>query len=320
MVHLFPLQRVTVIGDAMLDHYIFGSASRISPEAPVMVIDERSTLSVPGGAANVAINLRALGAQCNFVGVVGDDLQATMLSRTLDEKGINANSLVVDPSRPTTLKTRIVANHSHQVLRIDRENRTKVNPSTQNALLAQVMKSLEECDLLMISDYAKGCLTEELVQQLIDIAKNKHIPVVANPKPSTAAWYRGASLLSLNQFEAAQAAKIPEVTPEIAIEVASNLRQNLDTQGIIVTLRENGMAGSWDGLEAIVPAIRVEVYDEAGAGDTAIATLALAISTGADGKTAMELAVRTAAIVVTKVGVASVSQEELLNIANERVS
>lgn len=305
----FQGRRALVLGDLMLDEYIFGKATRISQEAPVMVVRQDSTRSVPGGAANVAANIVALGAEVSLLGVVGDDAAGQTLHQSLSSLG--RCELVTDASRPTTRKLRVLANHAHQVLRIDHEHNQAVGPAIEQTLVKQLEKLLEEAQVLLISDYQKGCVTEQLVAQAIAIARNSKVPVVANAKPRSARWYRGASLLSLNRYEAGDALGISGgLSDEQAEGSVEKLRDELGVERVLITLGGSGMVAAGTQIYR-VPAVKVDVYDEAGAGDTVIATLALSLAAGRFSVDAMTLAAQTAGFVVQKVGVAVPSIEDL---------
>lgn len=310
----FKTRRVLVVGDLMLDEYIFGRATRISPEAPVIVVKKQRTAAVPGGAANVARNLAAFGAATSVVGVVGADAGGSDLEAALGEF---ANvELARDPERPTTRKTRVIANHSHQVVRIDEEIDSPVSAALEADLLAKATALLEGVNVLLISDYGKGGVTEGLTRGLIAAADSAGVPVVANPKPKSLSRYAGARLVSLNRFEAGDSLGVGAVSDEDARSAAEALRSRLGVGAVLITLGGSGMAAAWEGGSAQVPAVRVEVYDEAGAGDTAIATIALGVAGGHLGEALLALATHTAGAVVQKVGVAAPSDEDLARIAS----
>lgn len=303
--------RALVVGDLMLDEYIFGKATRISPEAPVMVIRQESTKRLPGGAANVARNLAALGAKVSTVGLVGDDEAAGMLEQSLQQSGLCDHELIRDGSRSTTRKTRVVADHSHQVLRIDAENDAVASADVQAKLRQALSSRIADADVIVLSDYLKGTLAEPVVRHCIDTARAHGKTVVANPKPRSAGYFRGATLLSLNRAEATEA--IGEHRPidvSAAEETASRLKERYGVDSILVTLGEAGMAAV--GPSSIrVAAPRVEVYDTAGAGDTVIATVALGLAAAGFDASVFELAAQTSACVVRHVGVATPSAEDL---------
>lgn len=303
--------KAVVIGDLMLDEYIFGKAARISPEAPVMVIRQTHTDRLPGGAANVARNLQALGAQTRVLGVIGCDEAGEVLRQSLRDQGMDADHLVADGDRPTTRKTRIVADHSHQVLRIDHEAETTVSNEVEDRMLDVATEMAAHCDVIVLSDYLKGALTPRLAAGVIEVAKKKKIPVVVNPKPRSLPIYAGANLVSLNRSEAAEVLGLFRGLPDDqAKQAATDIRKMHSLESVLVTLGESGMVavGSSD---VKVDAPRVEVYDTAGAGDTVIATVALGIAAVGFDQAVFELAAQTAASVVKHVGVATPSKEDL---------
>jgi D-glycero-beta-D-manno-heptose-7-phosphate kinase len=306
-----------VVGDLMLDEYIFGSATRVSQEAPVLVIKQNRVSSVPGGAANVAMNIMALGSKTGILGVIGDDAAATILEDSLKISGIFPVSLQRDPSRPTTKKTRVVANHSHQVVRVDIEVEQPISDKISYELIENVRIHAAGRSVILLSDYQKGSLPAEVIQRIIALGAELKIPVVANAKPGSIQHYQNASLVSLNRFEASTAVGVLRpITDEEAPSVAAKIREKYNIDSLVVTLGGSGMVSASAVGIAKVPAIRVEVYDEAGAGDTVIATLALCAASGPINEDSLRLATHTAAAVVRKVGVAVPSQEDLVQIAN----
>jgi D-beta-D-heptose 7-phosphate kinase/D-beta-D-heptose 1-phosphate adenosyltransferase len=297
----------------MLDEYVFGKATRISQEAPVMVVRQTSTRAVPGGAANVAANIFALGGQPSLLGVVGDDLAGQMLASSLEN--LSGSELVKDPSRPTTRKLRILANHAHQVLRIDHEEDKSVGPEIEQQLLKRFEELLPGAQVILISDYQKGCVTPKLIQTIVAQGRQAGVPIVANPKPKSLPYYKGAALVSLNRFEAGEALGIGGgLSDEQAEESAVRLRDKLEVERLLITLGGSGMVAAGASVYR-AEAIKVDVYDEAGAGDTVIATIALGVATGHFGKELLELAAQTAGAVVQKIGVAVPSPEDLSKIS-----
>jgi D-beta-D-heptose 7-phosphate kinase/D-beta-D-heptose 1-phosphate adenosyltransferase len=292
-----------VVGDVMLDEYHFGRATRISPEAPVMVIQHLRSAHLPGGAANVALNLKALGAEPVLVGVAGQDRDGDLLEASLQETGMRFH-LIRDAGRPTTKKTRIVADHAHQVLRLDFESEGPCTPAVEERLMAAVRDEAARARAVLLSDYLKGVCTKELVQSAIVAAKGAGAPAVANPKPKSLDRYVGASLISLNRSEAEDA----DLPSEASAVQAFARQKGFDS--ILVTLGEAGMRAY--GSEVFeVPAPKVEVYDTAGAGDTVVATVALGLASVGFKREVFELAAQTAACVVRHVGVATPSAEDL---------
>jgi rfaE bifunctional protein kinase chain/domain len=309
----FASQRVLVIGDLMLDEYIHGRATRISQEAPVMVVRQQRVHAVPGGAANVAKNLVALGATAHILGVIGDDEPGSRLRSTLADQ---ASTLIVDSSRPTTRKTRVLADSAHQVLRIDDESTEPVSESIEAQLLAVATELLLDCDVILFSDYVKGVLKPSLIQAIIRAAMERGVVCVANAKPASRLAYRGANLVSLNRPEAEQASGVARIeTSAQAALVAEALRKEIGVQHVLVTLNDDGMVTE----RHQIPPVRVEVFDTAGAGDTTIATVALGISVAGDAPEVFALAAETAAAVVRKVGVAVPSPEDIALIANRGI-
>jgi len=312
----FRNMRALVVGDLMLDEYIFGRATRISQEAPVMVVRQSSTRSVPGGAANVAGNMVAMGAHTKIIGVLGTDAAGETLAFHLASWGINQQDLVKDSERPTTRKTRVLANHSHQVLRIDHEDESPISGSVEQTLLDRALAEIPTVDVVLISDYQKGAVTSRIIEEIVRAGKTHSVPIVANPKPKSLPFYRGAALVSLNQFEAGEALELDRgVSHDLADLAALQLREKLGVDRVLITLGASGMAAADDGA-FFVPAHKVDVYDEAGAGDTVIATVALGVGANRFGRLLLELAAQTAASVVQKVGVATPSPQDLARIAN----
>jgi rfaE bifunctional protein kinase chain/domain len=299
-------RRVLVVGDLMLDEYIVGAAERISPEAPVPVIlCERRTYGA-GGAANTAMNLLTLGAQVVLCGVIGNDWAGEKLRAILGEAGIDTTGVLTDPSRPTTVKTRIVA-QSQQVARVDVESRMPLNGSLEASLRGIAKELGRDCAAIVVSDYAKGVVTESLCGGLREL-KGQTL-LTAGPKPSHLAHFAGFDYLSLNRSEASAAVnnRATSVT-----EVGETLSARLEVCGLVITLGGDGCALFCDGrLVAQLPALRVQVYDVAGAGDTFLAALTLALVAGTSFVEAAQVATVAAAAVVRKSGVATTDVTEM---------
>lgn len=307
-------RRAVVLGDVMLDEYVFGTVSRISPEAPVPVVDvdfDQHTYA-PGGATNVAHNLRALGAEVAILGVVGDDQQGQVLRDHLAGLGVDVTGLLVDPSRPTTVKTRIIA-HSQQVVRVDRERRHPLSPELTAALLALLEERIGAgCEALLISDYDKGVASGELPPQAIRRCRERGVLATANPKPPNVERCRRATAITLNHLEAELAAGRRLADEEGVRAAGIALRERLELDALLVTRGSHGMllvdAG---GHCTHIPAAPVEVYDVVGAGDTAFSVLTLSLAAGAGLPEAAGLANLAGGAVVRKVGTAVVTREEL---------
>lgn len=300
-----------VVGDLMLDEYIYGKATRISPEAPVMVVRHDRTKRVPGGAANVAQNLLALGARTSVIGVVGGDDAGRLLGESLEPLGFAEVKLVEESDRQTTRKTRILADSAHQVLRIDSEDEKPANEEACEQLHEEAKKMLRQADVLVLSDYLKGTLSKSLVTTLISEATSLGKTVVANPKPRSAQWYAGANLISMNRKEASEMLGLyPSLIDAQADTAAGNLRDLLHS-AVLITLGDSGMVAASPSRICRINAPRVEVYDTAGAGDTVIATSALGIAAVGFDKMVFDLAALAAASVVRKIGVAVPSADDL---------
>lgn len=303
----FSGMRALVVGDLMLDEYIFGHVSRISPEAPVMVVRQERIQQLPGGAANVALNLKALGAEVSVVGLVGADEAGLALDQALSKAGM-LSRLILDAARVTTRKTRIVADHKHQVLRVDHESDDHVSEHMGEVIVDAVLDQARDAEVIVMSDYLKGALPPAVISALIQGLKGKTL--VANPKPASLDFYHGVNLVSLNRLEASGALGWA-VETDTAENAALTLRERLGVESVLITLGEGGMvAASTDGVFRVA-APRVEVYDTAGAGDTVIATVALGLAAVGFEQDVFDLAAQTAASVVRRVGVATPSAEDL---------
>jgi rfaE bifunctional protein kinase chain/domain len=304
----------TVVGDVMLDEYIVGRVSRVSPEAPVLVVQRTETRWVPGGAANVAKNAAALGASATVIGVTGADEGADRLQEALAVQAGLRSSLVPDPSRVTTRKTRVVADHSHQVLRIDDESTAPIGSEVATNIAAAVERDLAGSDVLLISDYRKGLLTPESAAALVSLGRERGIPVVVNAKPGSAAWFAGATLLSLNRSELSATVGEPISDVATAMRQAESARSRLGVEALLATLGEQGQVVASADAVVHYEAPRVEAYDVAGAGDTVIATVALGVAALGLAPTVFQLAIATGAKVVRHVGVAVPTAEDLAEI------
>ena len=304
--------RVLVVGDVMVDHYVTGRVSRVSDEAPVPIIHvsgERWTL---GGAANVAANIASLGGAAVLVGVVGKDAAATTLSDLVAPltKSVRTE-LVVDAGRPTTIKTRYMGGQ-HQIVRVDREEPAPISKETEAALISVIGKLTHDCRAVMISDYAKGALTDRVIKAAIDAAHGAKIPVIVDPKRAEWSAYRGASLITPNRKELTLATRMPcGSDAECAAAAAAAIK--MTGAAILLTRSEAGMSLFRDGQAPIhLSAKAREVFDVSGAGDTVAAAAALGIASGLPVEAAMQIANIAAGIVVAKRGTATASPAELL--------
>ncbi len=302
---------VVVIGDAMLDHFMIGKVSRISPEAPVPVVEFEREFSLPGGAANVAHNVRALGARVSLVAVVGDDRHAAEMRGLLEARGVGADGLVTDATRPTTRKTRIATTRNQQVARIDMERPDDLAAEVEDAVMAVLDRTAASAGAIIVSDYLKGVVTERIMRHAIATARTRGIPLLVDPKVPHMPLYAGATLLTPNHHEAESASHLRIRTTDEARRAAHLLRERLRVDGVLVTLGEQGMwlaDGAYDGH---LPAIAREVSDVTGAGDTVVAALGAAMAAGATSFEGARLANAAAGIVVARFGTAVATPDEL---------
>ena len=296
----------------MVDEYIWGSVSRISPEAPVPVVEVKSESVRLGGAANVAANIRTLGGRAILVGVIGNDPPAERLVDQLEAIGIKGDGVVVDRNRPTTIKTRVVAG-SQQVVRFDRESALEMSKEAVERVLELAVERLREADALLIADYAKGVISKLVARQIIPLARRRKKTIVVDPKVHHFHLYKGATVVTPNHHEAAAFARFRLREGEDPDEVGRELLQKLEVHAVLVTRGEQGMSLFEDGEVTHIPAVAKEVYDVTGAGDTVVATLGLALASGASLKEAAVIANHAAGVVVGKMGTATVSQSELMD-------
>ena len=307
----FPRQRLLVIGDVMLDENLWGEVRRISPEAPVPVVELHRQTCEPGGAANTAANAVGLGGMALLGGVVGEDEAAVRLRECLRERGVDAEGLLVEPARSTTTKTRVVA-HNQQIVRIDREVRSSVSPAVEDALLVWAARVMTEVGVCVISDYAKGAVSARVARELIALARRFGTPVVVDPKSHDYARYRGATVVTPNLHEAEQAGGISVHGPGDLEALGRRLLAELPGSAVLITRGAEGMSLFLPSVGVThVPAEAQAVFDVTGAGDTATATLGMALAAGAPLALAVRLANRAAGIVVGKVGTAAVALAEL---------
>ncbi|HXV69608.1 MAG TPA: D-glycero-beta-D-manno-heptose-7-phosphate kinase [Nitrospira sp.] len=307
----FPQASVLVVGDLILDHYVMGRVSRISPEAPVPVVHVESESLRLGGAANVFNNILALGGKADLCGVIGTDESGRQLMRELGNKRSGRGGVVIDHDRPTTRKSRIIA-HNQQIVRYDVEGRSELKPTLQRRILQYVESRLRELSCVVISDYAKGVVSATLMSEITRLAALRRIPVVVDPKVEHFSFYKGVTVITPNHLEATQAAGVHGDDDQSINEAGAMIRQRLGCQSVLITRGEKGMSlYEGDGVSSHLPTRARQVYDVTGAGDTVIGTLALALATGASVKTGAMLANCAAGIVVGMVGTATVTPKQL---------
>jgi D-beta-D-heptose 7-phosphate kinase/D-beta-D-heptose 1-phosphate adenosyltransferase len=311
--------RVLVVGDVMLDQFIWGSVARISPEAPVPVLDFERESFMPGGAANVARNLTALEASTELFGAIGNDSAAQQLKKLLREQKIVCDGLVTNSARHTSVKTRIVA-HKQQVVRIDRETRDGLDAKVTGKLLAAVKARLSKTDAVIVGDYGKGVVTQPLLNEIKTLCRARGVWLSLDPKPVHDLNLDGLSLITPNRKETFELANLPDETRNAnpladknLMLAAERLLNELRPAVLLITLGESGMLLCQRGQKPFhIPTVAQEVFDVSGAGDTVIATFTLAIAAGASPIEAAIISNHAAGIVVGKIGTATTTPDELL--------
>jgi len=306
-------QTVLCVGDIMLDEFVYGEVSRISPEAPAPVIAVQRSETNIGGAGNVARNIATLGARCIFVGLIGDDDAGRGLQAALKQETRIEPVLVVDPSRPTTRKVRFVSEHfSTHMLRADWEQAAPATSVIEQQLIDAALRALPRADVVLLSDYAKGVLTPRVIRAVIDAARAAGTRVIVDPKSLHFELYRGATLLTPNRKEFAEATRSRAQTVDEIAEAAREVMQLAECEALLVTQSERGMTlVPRDGAAIHVPAHQVKVRDVSGAGDTVAAVIAVLLAAGADWDPALRAANAGAAVAVSKKGTATVTLSEL---------
>ena len=304
---------VLVVGDIMLDEFIWGKVYRISPEAPVPVVRTTSESIMPGGASNVAHNIQALGGKVYLAGVIGNDSRGNLLIEELKKRDINVGGVVRDTGRPTTLKTRVIAHHQ-QVVRIDKEKNDDIDDNIVERILTFARELIENIDAVIIEDYGKGVIVPRLVKELIRLAKQHKRTVTVDPKESHFPLYKNATAITPNQYEAAKAVGMQAKDAMPIERIGKRLLKQLNSEAVLMTLGEDGMCVfEKSGRTTRIPTVAQDVYDVSGAGDTVISAYTLAITSGARNIEAAHIANCAAGIVVGKLGIAVVTQGELIN-------
>jgi rfaE bifunctional protein kinase chain/domain len=308
----FKNRKILVIGDLMIDEYLWGSVERISPEAPVQIVEIIKETYTLGGAGNVVNNLVSLGADVFTAGVIGEDSDANLLINIFNELNINTNGLIKEKKRPTTKKTRVMAANQH-VLRIDRETKDKIPNKTIDRILDYIEDNIPNIDIIIISDYGKGVVSSELVKKTATFAKKYDKMIMADPKGDNFKKYSGAYLITPNKKEASIASKIKIKNSKDLFDAGKKLINSANFEAILITCGKEGIFYlDKNGKSIHIPAQAKQVFDVSGAGDTVIATLALSIASGASFEEGAQAANIAGGIVVGKVGTASVLIEELM--------
>jgi D-glycero-beta-D-manno-heptose-7-phosphate kinase len=312
--------RILVIGDFILDQYIWGDVSRISPEAPVPVVDVKKETFVPGGALNVGYNIQTLGATVLPCGIIGRDRRGRNFLKIVKRKGISTEGIVIDATRPTTLKTRVIA-HSQQVVRFDRESRVDISEKIKKEIIAYCRSAIKNVDGVIIEDYGKGLIFPELITQIVREAKKNDVFVAVDPKEKNFEFYKNVTIITPNKKEAFGAVGASCDDPSVTVEdVGKKFLKKIGAQAVLITLGEEGMA-LFDETGSVfrIPTVAREVFEVSGAGDTVIAVLSLALSCGATFHQAAIISNFAAGIVVGKVGTVAVTKEELLDSLNSHI-
>ena len=312
IVDRFSRTRILVVGDVMLDHYVWGNVSRISPEAPVPVVTVTRENLLLGAATNVVNNIHALGGKVLLCGVIGPDDAGRQLVHLLRTQGIDTEGLMVEEGRPTTIKTRVIA-HNQQVVRVDRETKNGIEPDTHARIFDFVKQQVKEgLDGLVLSDYSKGVVTRELVRDIVKLARRNKVIVSVDPKVNHFGMYSGVTILTPNTKEASIGAKI-DIEDDASLQKAGSLLlKQLKCAAVLITRGEHGMSlFERGGRVTHIPTTAQEVFDVTGAGDTVISTLTLAMASGANMVDAARIANYAAGIVVGVVGTATVRPDEL---------
>ncbi|MBI3593312.1 MAG: D-glycero-beta-D-manno-heptose-7-phosphate kinase [Nitrospirae bacterium] len=316
IINHFRSKKILIIGDLILDRYIFGKVSRISPEAPVPVVDVVSEAFLLGGATNVANNIIALGGKASIAGIVGRDNAGRVLKQLLEERDINIDGVIED-KRPTTVKTRVVA-HNQQMVRFDREDRKRLEGKNLTLLLNYVKKAIHEHDAIIVSDYKKGLVSSQLIKALVRYAGRNNTFIAVDPKVGHFHLYKNVSLITPNLMEAAQGSGVEIKDEKSLLKAGKTLMNKLSCKAVLVTRGEEGMSlfertlPKEDIKVTHIPTVAKKVFDVTGAGDTVIAAFALAHTAGASMEDAAIIANHAAGIVVGEVGTAAAAPEVLL--------
>ena len=310
IINKFKNKKILVLGDIMLDKYIWGEVSRISPEAPVQVVNVLKESYAPGGAANVANNIAALNGKASMVGIVGNDEANKLLLNELQKRNINVDGIFKDNNKPTIQKVRVIG-RGQQLLRFDYEKKGYVDGNTELSILSFIEKNIGSFDAVAISDYAKGVITESLMRRLKEICKKNDKIIVVDPKPKHKDLYKNVDLVTPNHTEAHEISNIEIEDEDKIFEVGKALIKFFNCP-VLITKGEKGMSlFELNGEVTNIPTKAKEVYDVTGAGDTSVATIALSLASGANLKEAAIIANYAAGITVGKIGTSTVSIDEL---------
>lgn len=308
----FKDSTILVVGDLMLDRFIVGTVSRICPEAPVPVVLVNSEYSTLGGAANVANNIRALGGNALITGVIGDDKNGTLLTDGLKKNRVRHEGVFLDNKRPTTLKTRVIAQHQH-IVRVDREVIFDIDKVIATKILNYINKIIPDIDAIIIEDYGKGVIIKSLLKEIIKIAKDSRKIINVDPKEGHFSYYSGVTVITPNRREAGVAARIKIIDKKSLEKAGALLLKTSKCKGILITLGKDGVClFESSGNITYIPVVQQEVFDVSGAGDTVVSAFTLALSCGANMKEAAHISNYAASVVVGKIGISVATKNELL--------
>ena len=307
--------KILVIGDLMIDHYIHGNCNRISPEAPVLVVEISRESYTLGGAGNVLKNLISLNCESDIISIMGDDENAAIVLKELSAYNISGNGIIKDPARCTTMKSRVLATN-HQLIRLDRENVQPLNGEKEREILNYLEKAIRNYDMVLISDYNKGLLTTSLLKEILTICRNENIQSMVDPKGHDFSKYFGVNIIKPNKKEAALATGIAITDIDSLKNACRKIKDITGCTSVVITMSEEGMASYSNDELHIIPTKGLEVIDVTGAGDTVLASLGVSIASGNSLLEACDFANHAAAIVVSKVGSATVTLEEINNKSN----
>jgi len=307
----FSDARVLVIGDIIMDEYIWGDVSRISPEAPVPVVDVKQETKMLGGAANVINNIHSLGGKTSLCGVLGDDHTGRKVIEEIEALGVITDGVIIEPDRHTSIKTRIVA-QNQQVVRFDRESRQEISPETIEKLLDFIKASMDSLNAIVVADYGKGVISAQLIKRLREAVLGSDIILAVDPKTDNFEYYQGIDVITPNHHEAGAFCRIEIDDENSLIRAGRQMIYKLDCRSVLITQGKDGMTlFEKDGEICHIPTVSKKVFDVTGAGDTVISTLSLGLASGMDLKSAAIIANFAAGIVVGEVGTSTVSAKEL---------
>ncbi|MCG2775605.1 MAG: D-glycero-beta-D-manno-heptose-7-phosphate kinase, partial [Desulfobacterales bacterium] len=317
----FSEAKVLVIGDIIMDEYVWGDVSRISPEAPVPVVEVKRETKMLGGAANVIHNIATLGAKPTLCGVVGQDHAGKAIINEINNMGLTSDGIVLEQGRPTSIKTRVVA-RNQQVVRFDRETRTDIRPESIENLLTFIGENLDGLDAIVVADYGKGVISATLMKglrKLIQSAPGESVKIAVDPKTGNFEYYHGVDVITPNHHEAGIFCRFEIVDEETLVRAGKQMLKELTCRSVLITQGKDGMTLFENGGEIIhIPTVAKNVFDVTGAGDTVIGTFSLALASGLDLKSAAVLSNYAAGIVVGEVGTSTVSAEELKKLIAKR--